>query len=160
MRRLFCFFPCCCNGGLTLAVLVQVLLQDVLKHQTIWPSPKIHIHALTRPIGDVPPGTGLPWHSHGAQLSITPYGEVTLPLLSRWLPPPAPRFPLLHEGFLLFHLICNPDCDYLAHNAVCRQTAWIDFPEVGWQSDGCIGKQHTLGYLLFCIKLAFQVNRL
>lgn len=57
------------------------------------------------------------------------------PFLSGWLPLlpplPIPNFPLLHKGFLLFLLICNLDCDYLARNAVCRQTAQIDFPEVG-----------------------------
>lgn len=64
-----------------------------------------------------------------------------------------PSFSLMHECFLLFLLSINPlNCD-LVRNAVCRQTAQIDFPEVDWPNDECIGKQHTLDYLLFYIKL-------
>lgn len=62
----------------------------------------------------------------------------------------------MHECFLLFLLSGNPvNCDYLVHNVVCRQTAQIDFPEVGWQNE-CIGKQHALAYLLSYIKLGFS----
>lgn len=69
-----------------------------------------------------------------------------------------PSFSLMHECFLLFLLSINPlNCD-LVRNAVCRQTARIDFPEVGWPNDECIGKQHTLAYLLFYIKLVFWMK--
>jgi len=113
------------------------------------------------------PGTYVPFGAHlasslppscvaprqGWNWGIKAYGNVPLPFLNSFFP----GFSSMRERFLLVLRSDNPpngDCS--VHNTACRQTARIDFPEVGQQNDECIGKHCTAAYLLFYIKLGFS----